>query len=71
MQEFMSLETLPNMEGTTSSESVDQLSGNAITVEDLREDIVVEVSDTEKQRIIDNFPNEKNNYLIVPRVIEE
>ena len=56
------------------------LSVNAISVDDLREDIVVEASAEEKRLIIDNFPNEKNtctvyevrgNYLVVPRVIEE
>ena len=36
------------------------LSVNAISVDDLREDIVVEASAEEKRLIIDNFPNEKN-----------
>ena len=44
---------------------------NAVTTDDLREDIVVEASDAEKRLIIDNFPKEKDNYLVVPRVIEE
>jgi len=47
------------------------IEGAIITTDDLREDIVVEVSDADKQLIIDNFPNKKNNYLVVPRVIEE
>jgi len=47
------------------------LSGNVVSTDDLREDIVVEASDVEKRRIIDSFPKEKNNYLVVPRVIEE
>jgi len=47
------------------------LSGNVVSTDDLREDIVVETSDVEKRRIIDSFPKEKNNYLVVPRVIEE
>jgi len=55
MQELMSLEN----------------PSNAITTEDLREDVVVEASEVEKRLIIDHFPNEKNNYLVVPRVIEE
>ena len=44
---------------------------NAVTTDDLREDTIVEVSDSEKRLIIDSFPNEKNNYLVVPKVIEE
>ena len=57
-----------------------EIEGTTITADDLREDIVIEASDAEKQSIIDNFPNKKNtctvyevrgNYLIVPRVIEE
>jgi len=47
------------------------LSNQIVTVDDLREDNVVEASALEKQLIIDNFPNQKNNYLIVPKVIEE
>jgi len=58
MKESTSLENLSNIEGVISSD-------------DLREDIVVEASDVEKQRIIDNFPRKKNNYLIVPKTIEE
>jgi len=58
MNKLISLETLSNIEG-------------AILLEDLREDVVVEASDVEKQRIIDNFPKGKNNYLVVPKVIEE
>ena len=48
-----------------------KIEGTTITTDDLRYDIVVEASDDEKQSIIDSFPNEKNNYLVVPRVIEE
>ena len=44
---------------------------NAVTTENLREDVIVEASDAEKQCIIDNFPNQKDNYLVVPKVIEE
>ena len=47
------------------------LSGNAVTTDDLREDVVVEASDDEKRLIIKNFPSEKDNYLVVPKVIEE
>ena len=47
------------------------LSGNAVTTNELRDDIAVEASETERQIIIDNFPLSKNNYLVVPKVIEE
>ena len=66
------LEIMSSIEGTTSTEKNDNLlSGDTATVDDLRDDIVIEASDDEKQSIIDSFPNEKNNYLVVPRVIEE
>ena len=62
MQEITSPEFIPdNMESTPK----------AITTNDLRNDNVVEASDAEKRRIITDFPKEKNNYLVVPRVIEE
>jgi len=53
------------------SEILTNIERTAVTTEDLREDVVVEASAAEKQNIIDNFPKQKNNYLVVPRVIEE
>jgi Asp-tRNA(Asn)/Glu-tRNA(Gln) amidotransferase C subunit len=50
---------------------LDLSSDNVVTVDDLREDVVINASSAEKQNIIDNFPKQKNNYLVVPKVIEE
>ena len=50
---------------------VELLLENAVTTDELRTDIVVESSETERQIMIDNFPLSKNNYLVVPKVIEE
>jgi len=47
------------------------MSDNAVTTNDLREDIAVEPNETERQIILNNFPLNKNNYLVVPKVIEE
>ncbi|WP_298339125.1 hypothetical protein [uncultured Algibacter sp.] len=44
---------------------------NALSLNDLRDDLVIDSSDTEKQIIIENFPKEKNGYLVVSKVIEE
>lgn len=44
---------------------------NSVSLNDLREDVVIESSATEKQIIIENFPKEKNGYLVVSKVIEE
>lgn len=44
---------------------------NAVTIEHLREDVVIESSEIEKKIIIENFPKEKNGYLMVSKVIEE
>ena len=44
---------------------------NAVTLNDLREDVVIDSSKEEKQIIIENFPKEKNGYLVVSKVIEE
>lgn len=43
---------------------------NAVTLDSLREDKVVESSNLEKQLIVENFPQEKNGYLVVAKVIE-
>ena len=50
---------------------VELMSESAVTINALREDIVIESSAKERQIIIDNFPLSKNNYLVVPKVIEE
>jgi len=50
---------------------VELMSGNAVEPNELREDVAVESSEKERQIIIDNFPLSKNNYLVVPKVIEE
>ena len=50
---------------------VELLPDNAVTTDELREDIEIETSGTERQIIIDNFPLSKNNYLVVSKVIEE
>ena len=44
---------------------------NPVSVNDLREDVVIESSSLEKEIIIENFPKEKNGYLVVSKVIEE
>jgi len=44
---------------------------NAVSVDDLRPDTVIVSSVEERNLIIENFPNEKNKYLVVPKVIEE
>ena len=44
---------------------------NTVTLEELRDDIVLESTEIEKKIIIENFPKEKNGYLVVSKVIEE
>lgn len=43
---------------------------NCVSVSDLRNDVVIESSAIEKQLIIENFPNKKNGFLVVAKVIE-
>ena len=43
----------------------------AVNVSDLRPDEPMVSSEIERNLIIENFPNEKNGYLVVPKVIEE
>lgn len=44
---------------------------NGVSLNDLRDDVVIDSSSIEKQIIIENFPKEKNGYLVVSKVIEE
>ncbi|GAA3570208.1 hypothetical protein [Snuella lapsa] len=56
---------------TENNDSLNNVNNNALSVNDLRDDIVIESSAKEKQIIIENFPKEKNGYLVVSKVIEE
>ncbi len=56
---------------TANNNSFNNNHNNAVSLNHLREDIVVNSSLTEKQIIVENFPKEKNGYLVVSKVIEE
>ncbi len=56
---------------TTNNNSFNNNHNNASSLNDLRNDVVINSSDAEKQIIIENFPKEKNGYLVVSKVIEE
>lgn len=55
---------------TTNNNSFNN-TNNAVSLDDLREDIVIDSPKVEKEIIIENFPKEKNGYLVVAKVIEE
>ena len=54
----------------SNNNSLNNVNHNCVSVSDLREDIVVESSAIEKQLILENFPNKKNGFLVVAKVIE-
>lgn len=53
-----------------NNNSLNNVNHNCVSVSDLREDVVVESSVIEKQIILENFPNKKNGFLVVAKVIE-
>jgi len=83
----MTVDVLSSIKGAQPSETVNKLfdviknaennnentvdNKNAVSLHDLRDDVVVDSSEIEKQIIIENFPKEKNGYLVVAKVIEE
>ncbi|APY10532.1 hypothetical protein BWZ22_04430 [Seonamhaeicola sp. S2-3] len=87
MSKIMTVDVLSSIKGAKPSEAVSKLfdviknahtnentfnaNNNSVSVNDLRDDVVIESSDTEKQIIKENFPKEKNGYLVVSKVIEE
>lgn len=44
---------------------------NSVSLDELREDVIIHSAQIEKDIIIENFPKEKNGYLVVAKVIEE
>lgn len=83
----MTVDILSSIKGAKPSEAVNNLfeviknantvndhsfnNKNTVSLDNLREDIVIDSSQMEKQIIIENFPQEKNGYLVVAKVIEE
>ncbi len=55
----------------TNNNSFQNNHNNAVSLDDLRDDVVIDSPGAEKQIIIENFPKEKNGYLVVSKVIEE
>ncbi|QBN20666.1 aspartyl/glutamyl-tRNA amidotransferase subunit C [Flavobacterium nackdongense] len=54
----------------SNATTANAVNSNCVSVNDLREDVVVESSAIERQLIIENFPNKKNGFLVVAKVIE-
>ncbi|MDO6739000.1 hypothetical protein [Wenyingzhuangia sp. 2_MG-2023] len=50
--------------------SSNQNAKNAMSIDDLRADVVENSSEITKQIIRENFPKEKDGYLVVSKVIE-
>ena len=55
----------------SNNNSLNNVANNCVSINNLREDVVIESSAIEKQLIIENFPNKKNGYLVVAKVIED
>ena len=55
----------------TNNNAANNVNNNAVSVSDLREDVVIESSTIEREIIKGNFPNEKDGYLVVSKVIED
>ncbi len=49
---------------------IDINEGNIVTVEKLRDDVIMESTNHEKDLIKRNFPREKKGFLVVSKVIE-
>lgn len=55
---------------SSNNNPANNVNHNCVSVSDLRDDVVIESSAIEKQIIIENFPNSKNGFLVVAKVIE-
>ena len=64
-------ETIKNADASVGANQSVNNNNLAVNLSALRNDEVIESSELEKSIIRNNFPNQKNNYLVVPRVIEE
>ena len=55
---------------SSNDNAANTVNRNCVSLNSLREDIVIESSAIEKQIILENFPNKKNGFLVVAKVIE-
>ena len=56
---------------TSNNNTSNNNHNTAVSLNSLRDDVVIDSPQIEKQIIIENFPKEKNGYLVVSKVIEE
>ncbi|WP_339894409.1 hypothetical protein [uncultured Algibacter sp.] len=56
---------------TTNNNAFNNNHDHAVSLDSLREDVVIDSPQIEKQIIIENFPKEKNGFLVVSKIIEE
>jgi Asp-tRNA(Asn)/Glu-tRNA(Gln) amidotransferase C subunit len=54
----------------SNATAANNVNHTCVSVNDLREDVVIASSAMEKQLIIENFPSKKNGFLVVAKVIE-
>lgn len=54
----------------TNNNAFNSINNNAVSLNELRDDVVIKSSEIEKQIIKENFPKEKDGYLVVTKVIE-
>lgn len=55
----------------TNDDSLSNVNANAVSIDDLRDDVIIESSEIEKEIIVQNFPKEKGGYLVVAKIIED
>lgn len=63
-------DVIKNAIPTNNNNTANTVNRNCVSVNNLREDVVIESSAIEKQIILENFPNKKNGFLVVAKVIE-
>ncbi len=64
-------EVIKNANLSNNNNPLNNTNVNAVAIDDLRADEVVSADATEKAIIKANFPNEKDGFLVVSKVIED
>ena len=64
-------DVIKNAQTNNNNTSFNYNHNNPVSISDLRADVVVASSDIEKEIIKENFPKQKDGYLVVSKVIEE
>lgn len=64
-------DVIKDAHSSSENDIIDMRDSDISSLDDLRDDSIIDSTSNERKIIKENFPKEKNGYLVVKKVIEE